>query len=220
MARNLSHNDSQYLAVSSAPVTTTPLTMACWVKLSDVPSDVDHMIFMMLSSGTTANYFALYGDKDADEMRARLDSGTQASQWAAASAAVSSGVWQHYCGVFVGASERHAYLNGTNKGSSTGGPCAPTGINEFAIGARYAPADCCYLAGAVGEATIWNAALSDAEVLSLAEGWSSRFIRPGNIKARWDFFENDKDSVGGYHLTDYNGPTYTDSPRLIYPALP
>jgi hypothetical protein len=128
--------------------------------------------------------------------------------------------WHHACGVFAGQTSRSVYLDAAGK--QTGTVDVPlsdynvTNIGVLGSGAILGN----YWDGDLAHAAIWNVALTDAEVASLAIGFSPLFVRPQNLLAYWPLLRSDNDIVGGYHMTAFNGPTWIDQPPIIMPAAP
>ena len=141
---------------------------------------------------------------------------------AKASVNASLNAWQHVVGVFATNSSRSCMIHGANKVTNTDARNAIT-QNRTTIGAlRYAGSLYNYFTGRIAEAAIWGAALNDAEVSALAQGYTPPQIRPASLLAYWPLgghfgaFDLDRWN-GGNHLTPYNTPTWTDHCRVIYP---
>ena len=92
----------------------------------------------------------------------------------------------------------------------------PTGINELLIGARrFSGAVGLYFDGSIAEAAIWNAALTDDEILSLAKGFTPDQIRPQNLVFYAPLIRELQDLRGGLTITNNNGATVSNHPRVI-----
>jgi len=109
-------------------------------------------------------------------------------------------------------------MDGGNKGTN-GSSRTPVGINTTWLG-RFIDSSPQRWSGRIAEAAIWNVALSDAEVASLAKGYSPLFIQPTALVAYWPLIGHattEIDSVGGFGLT-VTGATKAAHPRIIYPS--
>lgn len=218
MARHFDAASSQGLYVEETTISAAPYTISIWAKLDQLPSDYGSSYCVFYSSdGTTNQYVLIYVSSSNDKINLYSRSQTTGNGGAVITAAVTAGVWQHYCGVAVAVNDRAVFLNGGSKGTDANNS-VPAGLSETSIGHNYTEGGN-YTDGILASVTVWNTALTDAEVLELSESFSSKFIRPANIISRWTLHGNDKDEIGGHHLTPANGPTQVDGPRIIYPSI-
>ena len=77
--------------------------------------------------------------------------------------------------------------------------------------------------GNIAEVALWSAALSDAEIASLAKGFSPLFIRPESLIDYWPLigrFSPEIDVVGGMNGTLNSAPGAAAHPGILYPASP
>jgi len=86
------------------------------------------------------------------------------SAYATATKSMSLNKWHQCAGVFVSATERHAYLDGGNKGSNSDS-INPVNIDTVRIGADWNQTS--DFDGDIDYIMIWNRALSAAEIQSL-----------------------------------------------------
>ena len=70
--------------------------------------------------------------------------------------------------------------------------------------------------GLIAEAAVYNAALTAAEVASLAKGMTPDKIRPQNLVYYAPLVRDLIDQKGGVTITNNNGATVANHPR-IYP---
>ena len=215
MARTFDAGSSQYLETASAPMTGAPFSMACWVWTDDSSADKPAMCLSDISAGD--EFYQLHIAAN-DKIKFRARQGDQEIQ---TSAGVSMSTWHHILGVEAASNDRRVYLDGGSK--STGNTeCTPTGnIDTISIGrvAKAVPME--YFDGSIAEAAIWNVALTDADALILAAGYSPLCVKPASIVAYWTLVrDDDRDLVGSYSLTDNGGPTVGVHPRIIYPGMP
>ena len=71
-----------------------------------------------------------------------------------------------------------------------------------------------FLSGTISEAAIWSVALTDAEIASLAKGFSPRRIRPQSLVFYAPLLRNLQDLRKGLALTAVNSPTVANHPRV------
>jgi hypothetical protein len=218
MSRSFNSLSSEYLEIDSTPVVAAPLTMACWGYITD----------------TTANRCCMFvGDKDSGSDYWRLDfeggaagdpiafisRGTGGNVNAETSTGFSSGQWHHACGIELSDSSRAVYIDGGSKGTEST-TVTPENSDRVSIGRSGDSTPGAYFDGRIAEAALWNAALTDAEVASLAAGYSPLFIRPQSLVAYWPLIrDEDQDRIGGYDLTPFNTPSIASHSPIIYPPL-
>ena len=124
--------------------------------------------------------------------------------------------WYHVAGVYENATSRKAYINGSNESAANdnGNSITPSGVNLLIIGARYNTVIGGYFPGDMAEVGIWNAALTAAEIASLAKGMTCDKIRPQNLVFYAPLVRNLIDQKGGLTITNNNGATVSTHPRV------
>lgn len=213
------NGSTQYLQDTS-PVSNPPATYACWVNADSfnagggslVTSSVDGSshVYMGLWVGSAGNISAQYRT-------------TSAYVGAWSTAAVSTGVWSHAAAVLAASNDQRAYLDGANKGTNASGSGNP-GCDIVTVGCRKTNTTYNFQDGTILWPAIWNVALTDDEIVSLAAGAYPASIRPESLV----FFtplggfdgDNDVDVISGSTLTAYNSPTWSDDGpgELSYPS--
>ena len=129
----------------------------------------------------------------------------------------SQDTWEHAAAVGTSATDRAVFINGGNKGISTT-DITPTGLDKTALAVERTNILANYLDGRMADATVWDVALSDAEVAIPALGFSPLLVRPANLVAYWPLIRDDRDWVGGYDMTAYNSPTWAaHAGKVKYP---
>ena len=225
MAREFDDGSSQYLlsGVQSIIVDNTdlPITMACWFKSDDAAA---YQVLLAIVDYSSNEYLLLAaaGSVVGDPIRVTAYDGVTTAS-AVSSTGYSAGTWHHACGIFSAANSRAAFIDGGSKGTNATNVAGVGPLDRFVIGARvYAGGGTkdLFMSGAIAEAAIWKAALSDAEVAILAHGFSPLMMRPESLVTYWALIRDaDIDRVGGYHLTANGGPTVSaHMPKLLYPS--
>ena len=204
-------NGTNQFLTAPAPVTAVPLTVSCWFYANN--NAVNMALVVLENSGGTHRFDlqalgAIVGDP--------IQSGTAAggpSSFARTSTGFSANTWNHACGVQSAINSRTAYLNEggqvTNNGVQT-----PTGISVLKIGVTSGNQN--FFNGLLAEVGIWNAALSPAEIASLAKGVTCDKIRPQNLVFYAPLIRDLLDQKGGKTITNNNGATVANHP-CIYP---
>jgi hypothetical protein len=201
---------NQFLLSASAPVTAAPLTLACWFN----PDLLHTGALCAVQSFSAPNWFALFTDNTGKVIASTVFSGNGSA--ATTTANYSTGSWNHCCGVFSSSTSRTIYLNGANSVTNTQSR-TPTGVNQTVIGARrFSGAYSAFSDGQIAEVGIWNAALTAEEVGSLAKGMTCDKVRPQSLVFYAPLVRDLIDQKGGLTITNNNGATVANHPR-IYP---
>jgi hypothetical protein len=220
MARAFAAASSQYLIHSAAVLTAEPLTMACWFKSNDVTGN-----YSLMSLGTNGALerwvLTAAGGVGGDPIRATsVNAGGGANLACDTTAGYTAGAWHHATGVFTSSTSRAAYLNGGNKGTDATSVAMTGVVDRTLVAARINTTIGAFLDGAVAEAGIWSAALTDSEVASLAKGFSPLLVRPASLVAYWPLIGRTDPEIslkGGLNLTLSGGPTNADHCPVIMP---
>jgi hypothetical protein len=191
MSIDFSGGQNARARIASALVPTAPSTVLGYIKqFSRHTSGLVYGIVECDVQGSNGTYLRLriggdgsLGHENRISVGARLNSGI--SEWA-----VNTGdellfnIWQPFAGVFVLNSERHAYLEGGNKGTNLVS-VIPTGLNVtyFGRAQNTSPDTDRNLNGRLAGVCIWNIALSDVQIAMHASGISPLSIEPANIVA-------------------------------------
>jgi len=212
MAYGFTAASNQSLNTTSTPVSGVPVTLACWVKCDTLPS-VQSCIFG-IGVNTTANStyitLELQGNNRPQAVHRSVTTGTSS----ATTGSIVAGQWFHVCGVFETNSLRTLYWNGVASTANTNNitPFTATRIqiarrpNTNATGASF-------LTGNVAEAAVWNAALTQPEIASLAQGMTCDKIRPQNL-AFYAPLVRDLIDAKGLTITNNNSATVANHPRV------
>jgi Concanavalin A-like lectin/glucanases superfamily len=216
MARNFNGTDG-YLHAATAVATGAPLTMVCWFRKTGTASSPQELVCLSDASEHDQMFILSAGDgSDAVVFAGPYAGGV----WdpAVATASFAAGQWHHAAAVFVSSSERHAYLDGANKGSSSA-VITPTGQDRTSIGRAILSTPTAYFAGDIAEVAIWNTALSDAEIAILGHGFSPLCLthRLPNLVLYQDLIRPLDHPGVGPALTASGGTTAAPHPRMIYP---
>jgi hypothetical protein len=178
-------------AQASAEVTAAPLTMCAWFKAANTTADGN--IAFLFNDGVGTNFFILtaLGDQPGDPVSWVSNAG--AASIVNTTSGYSSGVWHHACGVELASNSRAVYLDGGNKATASATQVPSVDALRIHGGSSG-------LIGQVAELGIWNAALTDAEVASLAKGFAPPCIRRASL-------------TGYYPLVRHDGTTLLDTFR-------
>ena len=206
MAYSFSSGSSPYLSATN-PVSAAPFTVAC---LARVPYSSGNQALLSLNQNSGTNRFVLYLSGTILYFFVNDSSGFTQPQ----TGDVSSNTWFHACAVEAASNDHRLFLNGANK-STTSLSKTPVSINALNVGTdRINNNNVSLLTGQIAEVGIWNAALTDAEVASLAKGMTCDKIRPQNLVYYAPLVRNLIDQKGGRTITNNGGATVATHPRV------
>lgn len=202
---------SEYIA-SGTPITTYPVTMACWFN-SDTSSPTNQTLMSLGQSTSDSNCLRIRDPADSDVIVVSYDGSTS---FAASGGTWSTNTWHHAAGVFAASNSRTAYLDGSGGSTDTGNRSITMAGIELA---RMQFTTRFYLSGMLAHVGLWDVALSSAEISILAAGASPLQVRPQNL--RWYaplHAETHATDYFGQTLTSFNTPSAgTSNPRVVVP---
>ncbi len=193
-----------------------PFSMACWFNPDNVTSRCCLMSIFDISGGFNQHSLYAGGTIAGDPVQA--ESQNFLTVFAANTVAgYRAGLWQHACGVWVSATDRRAYLNGSYKGTDANSVADPgatlDSITIGALGSNSLP-----MFGCIAYPAVWSVALSDAEVADLGAGAHPRTIQPANLlffASLYDERNPQFDEIGPLQLDVAGNPTKcADDPIL------
>lgn len=209
MAGSFVSASSQYLSVDTPPVSAAPFTMACWFN---VPDGATQVLMTIGDKDDSTHYWSLQANMATagDPLRAAIQAGGSTTFDATGSITPSS--WTHGCLVEAASNSHTVYRDGGNSATSTTSR-APAGADRIAIGARAAAT--LYCNGLIAEVGVWTAALDADEIAALAKGFTPDQIRPSALVFYAPLVRTlTRDLWGGLTLTNNNGVTVADHPRV------
>ena len=215
MAFLFANASSQYLIGGSAPVTVEPLTIALWYRVASTPTN---RMAISLARSTGNGGFRLNVTGTTMLSQRVDDSGNPITS--STTVANTVGTWYHAAGVFLGSgSNITGYVNGVAGTPVTNTAPTLSTLNRLVIGTRLASGSPgLYFDGDIAEVGVWNAALNADEIAGLAKGFPCRLARPSSLQFYSRLIRNAMDIRGGLALTNTNGATVSDHPRIIYPC--
>ncbi len=228
MARLFDDGSTEYLQIESAVITAYPFAMACKFRSND---DTTNQVLIFVGDKAVSNYYTSLIARGAtanDPIYAFSHNyGSASTAPAATSVGFTQDTWHHAAGIWLGVSERHAYIDGGNKGSDTGTVGAMVNHDRTAIGMARDDSPAGPMSGEIAEAAIWdltNWGANDAEretnfekvIASLAKGFTPGHFPLGRV-AYWKLVRGLNDETGGYNLTA-SGTVVVAHPRIIQPC--
>ena len=200
---------NQYLSTASSPVLNVPITLAFWARTSASANNAAVAIGES-GGGTHRQQIQFYTG-----LISAATVGSAGASFANSSVNPSSNQWGHAVGVFSAANNRLIYFNGANTGNNTVSN-STNNVNAIYIGARNSNGFGLYFNGDIAEVGVWNAALTPAEIASLAKGMTPDKIRPQSLVFYAPLVRDLIDQKGGLAITNNSAATVANHPR-IYP---
>jgi hypothetical protein len=192
----------------------TTLTLACWFNADNATAF--HSLLGVYSDATIGSrpYYELYasGAVAGDPVSFYAYSGGQAV--AHTTTGYSANTWTHACGVQSASNNRTAYINGGSSATNT--TTVNFTPNKFRIGASMNTSGglILFADARIAECGIWNATLDAAEIASLAKGMTCDKVRPQSLVFYAPLVRDLLDQKGGLTITNNNGATVANHPRV------
>jgi hypothetical protein len=213
MAYDFTTASSQYLSTASTPVTTWPITMACWFNPKDTATT--QALLAVTKGGVAESRFVLIAAAAFGAVvRTNVLDSTNANFAVNSTASYSANTWNHAAGVHSANNSRIAYLNGGNSAQNTATSGSLSGINSINIGAQNINSLQTLANALIAEVGIWNVALTAAEIASLAKGMTCDKVRPQSLVFYAPLVRDLQDVRGGLTITNNNTATVANHPRV------
>lgn len=215
MAYNFSGANNDRIEVSTSPAATLPITLSCWARR--VSSTVaGYTVWSMSNFNGAARCFAL-------EFRPSTTNSPVAGRFAISNGVtrVTTGTtaadtWYHLAFVLTSSTDATIYLDGTTSANTAGPVDTGWGANNITIGIQRQSGGYTQTHnGDVAECAIWTAALTAAEIESLAKGFSPAKVRPQSLDTYVPLIRNINDISGARAFTNFNSQaTVSIHPRV------
>jgi hypothetical protein len=188
--------------------------MACWFR----PADAVGFAMIRLGNASAGSSISLSCNSVTSPQRrvqvSVFDNSGQLNDVALFNGALQTNSWQHACGVVDANNEpTAAYWNGSvGSVDILGSVYTPTGINALYLGNTQIGTP--NVTRIIAEVGIWNAALTAAEVASLAKGMTCDKVRPQSLVFYAPLVRDLQDVRGGLTITNNNTATVAVHPRV------
>lgn len=211
MAYAFASASSQYFSSTSSPMATAAtITMSLWQNVTGSATGA----LASLQNSTGAHASGMYNLNNNSSRGYHANSTTNGQP--VATGTLSANVWHHYCFKNSSATSRDMFRDGGNKGSNATNVTAPD-TTRLIVGASWDSSNniVSLLNGRIAELAIWNVALTDDEIASLAKGFRATRIRPQSLVYYAPLVRETIDERGAIALTATNGPTVYEHPRRV-----
>jgi hypothetical protein len=205
------NGSNQYLSTASAPASGTPMTIAAWFFPTASSVQVIGSVGEVI--GLSRNQLTYDGNVAGRPMRA-FANGTGGNVQAQGGSTTLN-AWNHGCAVFESVTFREIFVNGISGATNSSNVGTQGSASGVQIGARTAINITDFeFDGLIAEVGIWNAALTAAEVASLARGMTCDKVRPQNLVFYAPLVRDLIDQKGGLTITNNNTATVANHPRV------
>lgn len=209
MAALFNDANTQFFEVDSAPVLTTPLTMACWFTADTIALGLTLVALVDKDLATQWFYLLAQGNITGDPIAASARQGATIGRADSTTGYAGDGTWQHAAAVFATTTSRTAYLDGGSAGSNTT-LVDPANIDRISVGRLGDSSPSNYHSGDIAEVAVWDTNLTAAEITELSKRISPLAVRPQNLVyydpiIRPDSADDIHDIVGGLTLVGQGG---------------
>ncbi len=222
MARFFDGANPDYFSGSTTVITAAPFTVAGWGRVNTAATR--NIMWALAASGFPSRYYLLsfLNAADGQEVRFRAEQEPFNPAFADSTTSYTVGKWHHLCGVEVTSSSRCVYLDGAGKGTNAL-PEIPAGVNLMALGIldRGTAGTAQPFDGDIAHVALWDVALTDAEVASLAAGVSPLAIRRDSLVAYFPLGGQspERDIVGELVMTTTGSPAIAEEPPIPHSVV-
>lgn len=220
MAHSFTAASQQYLSAPDNAVLdiTGALTMSVWIKhTGNYPSTAVQGVFAKFLSGSNQRSYAIT-ITTAGFVQVPISADGSFNYITTGSTAVGTG-WRHIGFTYNPSTRTEIFLDGAAHASRTDSVISSifSGSAQLWIGvtasASTSPTNF-YFDGLIAEAAVYNAALTAAEVASLAKGMTCDKVRPQSLVFYAPLVRNLQDVKGGLTITNNNTATVANHPRV------
>lgn len=191
-----------HLLRNETPLGDEPLTLHLFFKSTS--ASLAQMLIDLGAAGTLNNSWAMLiaGNLAGDPVQ--VQTRDTAGSFAATTAPYAANAWQSATGVYVSDTDRRAFINGGGKGTNAVARAVAAAITQIRLG--LGTTGLSPFVGRLAEVSIFNVALSDADVALLAAGRSPMALATPPIRY-WRLKDTLLDINGVNALTAVNGAT-------------
>jgi len=225
MARGV-YSSSNYFSYDGALVSAPPMSFSCWCYASAFTTTFGLMEICHI--GGAGVYPDGWNVRALTTGKVEVQAGTGAVLSTISTAGTAStNTWYQAGGIFASNVARYAVLNGvlsTKDAANT----IPTAPDKSIIGVTQAQDASFRYSGTtaiIAEAGFWNVALTAADMLMLAAGYSPLMVKPESLVAYYPLIRGDSsgdepDLIGGAKMVEQGTVDVQTHPRVFYPGLP
>jgi hypothetical protein len=216
MAYNFTRAEAQSLSVpTAAPIELTgAVSVCCFIKSTGIYNTPASVLAAKGSIAADGRSYTLQLSSDGKVASNTNPTGASANNFITNGTTVIGTNWRHAAHTYSPSTFTRVYLDGALDGERTSG--VPSAVYNTPANLQiggYVGASL-FFDGLMAEVGIWNAALTAAEVASLADGMTCDKIRPQSLVFYAPLVRNLIDQKGGLTITNNNGATVATHPRV------
>jgi hypothetical protein len=208
-------NGSNQRITATNPISDAPFTLACWFNTQNAARN---SALIQVGDFATGQRCILSAAGTGGQTARLVVQGSTTTATTSSSTTWTANTWNHACGTAASNSSFAIYLNGGGKNTNATNAGAPSSAwSSTSIGVQQTNGIIntgTYLDGFMAEAGIWNVALTDDEIASLAKGMTCNLVRPQSLVFYAPLIRNLQDVKGGLTLTNNNTATVANHPRV------
>ncbi len=192
------------------------ITMACWIKFTDHPAAVQHIMNFGASAAATQDSYRCNLDSTDNRFRAAP---TNSAGTLSASFATKTGIdntWVPYIADFASTTSRQCYISDQSGTSATNIVVAAAKFIKIAntLGGSS------YFIGKIAEVAFWNTSITSGQRLSFRNGEAANTIATANLIGYWPLSSSNatQENLGNDATGDLsvNGATWSsDHPTIV-----
>jgi len=206
MAYNFVRTSEQRIAGALSSIA-VPLTLHARFAVNHSTAST-HAVFSVDTTGGNNRHILQSNPTPAITATSNAGAGAQVST----GPTITSNVWSSGVGRFSATNSRLSYLDGSAGTVNTGN--ATVTFNQLLIAATTNTSRTNHFNGDLADIAVWDVALTDDEIVSLAKGFKPYRIRPQSLRTYVPLIRNVQDVRGVVSLTATNGPTVANHPRV------
>lgn len=217
MSYNFTAASSQYLSapISTATRITGAITLAAWIKSTGTYTSPVGRIMSRGSSAIDGRAYALELNASGQVSSNINSSGFSAQNFVTTGSTVVGTSHRHIAATYSPSTFSRIYVNGSQDAERTSGvPASIADLNLYGLQFGGLAGASIFYSGTIAECGIWNAALTAAEIASLAKGMTCDKVRPQNLVFYAPLVRDLIDEKGALTITNNNGATVANHPRV------
>jgi hypothetical protein len=211
--------DAVRLATTSSPVGAVPMTLACWFNTNTGSNGSGALMACGVASGTHRNQIQTTAQAGGTQTILANAIGASGVAGSTTESTASNSSWAHAAGVFASLTSRTAYLNGVAAIQGTADCGSQNQADSIVIGARWATTLGFFYEGTVAEAGIWNVALTNDEIASLADGFTCDRVRPQSLVFYAPLIRDLHDIARGLTISNTNASNNRSASAFPHPRV-
>lgn len=210
-ARLFDDASSDFLRHTAQVDITLPWTVCAWFRTNDLGSD--RLVFWTGDNSSGNDDFELRYDSG-ELISWRIDDGSSTSAFTSAGSVIIN-TWHHSCATEIAVDDRAILIDGGDKGTDSVS-ISPAAGHQTSIGVEDDGSPTRYWSGDIAHVAVWSVTLSDAEIVTLSNGFSPMRVHRDELIAYWPLNgqSTEPDVIGTLEMT-VTGTTVVEEPPNV-----